>query len=132
VYLTFAIQFEEDAIRNIQRDYIKVKCNPFQLKLIKKISETICEQIDIPILAIRAATWYALKEWQLKYNKTISELNSLDIKNKIIAGKKIFDIGKSTLKQYLKEPKYEDEMKLDIAYEKGFKIFLKVLNRMND
>lgn len=129
--MTFAIQFQEDAIRSIQRDYIQDKCNPLQLMLIKKISEAICEQIDIPILAIRAATWYALKEWQLKYNKSISELNSSDIKSKIINGKEIFDIGKNTLKQFLKEPKNENEMKLDIVYEKAFKIYLKIINRMN-
>ena len=129
--MTFAIQFKEDAIRSIQRDYIQVKCNPLQLMLIKKISEAICEHIDIPILAIRAATWYALKEWQLKYNKTISELNSSDIKSKIIAGKEIFDIEKHTLKQFLKEPKIENEMKLDIVYEKAFKIYLEIINRMN-
>jgi hypothetical protein len=130
--LTFAIQFKEDAIRSIQRDYIQVKCNPLQLLLIKKISKAICEQIDVPILVIRAATWYALKEWQLKYNKTISELNSSDIKSKIIAGKEIFDIEKHTLKQFLKEPKIENEMKLDIVYEKAFKIYLKIINQMND
>ncbi len=129
--MTFAIQFKEDAIRSIQRDYIQVKCNPLQLMLIKKISEAICEQIDIPILAIRAATWYALKEWQLKYNKSISELNSSDIKSKIIAGKDIFDIGKNILKQFLKEPKNENEIKLDIVYEKAFKIYLEIINRMN-
>ena len=129
--MTFAIQFKEDAIRSIQRDYIQVKCNPLQLMLIKKISKAICEQIDIPILAIRAATWYALKEWQLKYNITISELNSSDIKSKIIAGKEIFDIGKNALKQFLKEPRNENEMILDIVYEKAFKVYLEIINRMN-
>ena len=126
--MTFAIKFEEDAIRNIQRDYIQVKCNPFQLKLIKKISEAICEQINLPMLTMRAATWYALKEWQLRNSKTIAELNCSDIKSKIIAGKEIFDIGKYILKQILKEPNSENEMKLDIAYEKAFKIYLNIIN----
>ena len=130
MYLTFAIKFEEEAIKNIQRDYIQVKCNPYQLKVIKKISQTICEQIDIPMLFIRAATWFALNQWELKESKTIIELNSLDIRSKIIAGKQIFDIGKQVLKQFLKEPKIENEMKLDIAYEKAFKIYLNAINQI--
>ena len=129
--MTFAIKFEEDAIRDIQRDYIQVKCNPFQLKLIKKISEAICEQIDVPMLAMRAATWYALKEWQLRNNKTIAELNCSDNRTKMIAGKEIFDIGKRILKKILKEPNTENEMKLDIAYEKAFKIYLNIINQVN-
>ncbi|TFG18200.1 MAG: hypothetical protein EU531_00805 [Promethearchaeota archaeon] len=128
--MTFAIKFEEDAIRDIQRDYIQVKCSPFQLFLIKRISEAICEQIDIPMLTIRAATWYTLKEWQLRNNRTIAEVNCSDIKSKIIAGKEIFDIGKHILKQFLKEPSVENEMKLDIAYEKAFKIYLNVINEV--
>jgi len=126
----FAIKFEEDAIRNIQKDYIQVKCNPFQLKMIMKISEAICEQIDIPMLAMRAATWYALREWQLRNNKTIAELNCSDIKSNILAGKEIFDIGKHILKKILKEPNIENEMKLDIAYEKAFKIYLNLINQI--
>lgn len=126
--LTFAIKFEEEAIRNFQRDYIKVKCNPFQLNLIKKISEAICAQIDVPMLAMRAATWCAFKEWQLRNNKTIAELNCSDIKTKIKAGKDIFDIGKNVLKKILKEPNVENEMILEIAYEKAFKLYLNALN----
>lgn len=129
--MMFAIKFEEEAIRDIQRDYIQVKCNPFQLKLIKKISEAICEQINIPMLAMRAATWNALKEWQLKNNKTIAELNCSDNRSKIRAGKEIFDIGKEILKKILKEPNSENEIKLDIAYEKAFKIYLNIINQKN-
>ena len=128
--MTFAIKFEEKAIRHIQRDYIQVKCNPFQLKLIKKISEAICKLIDIPILTIRAATWYALKEWQLKNNKNVTEINFLDIRGKIVAGKEIFDICKHILEEVLKEPNAEDIMKLDIAYEKAFKIYLNVISEI--
>ena len=128
--MTFAIKFEKNAIRNIERDYIRVKCNPFQLKLIKKISKAICQQIDIPTLAIRATTWYALKEWQLRNNKTIAELNSSDNKSNIIAGKEIFEIGKHILKNILKEPNSENEMKLDIAYEKAFKIYLNIISQI--
>ena len=116
----------------------KTKCSKVNSGLINlpKVAKDeiadVLAGIDVPILVIRAATWYALKEWQLKYNKTISELNSSDIKSKIIAGKEIFDIEKHTLKQFLKEPKIENEMKLDIVYEKAFKIYLKIINQMND
>jgi len=131
VYLTFAIEFEEDAIKNIQKDYIQVKCDPNQLKLIKSVSQILSEQIDVPILTMRGVTWYALKEWQTINNKNIAQLNNFPITEKLFAAKEIFDIGKRVLTEILKDPCNENKNKLDIAYEKAFKIYLNAINRIS-
>jgi len=83
----------------------------------------------MPILAARGVVWLAMREWQISYKKTIAEIRDLPIPKRLKAVKEIFNIGKRMLKTMLNEPKDQNEMLVDIAYEKAFKLFIDYLSR---
>jgi hypothetical protein len=111
-------------------EYIKVNFNPVQLKLIQNIAKRLCELVNVSIPAMRGIIWLALSEWQRKYNKTITEIDNMPMGKKIIAAKEIFNIGKRELKTMLNEPKEQNEILLDIIFERAFKYYLEYTNKL--
>ncbi len=128
--MTYALNFNREKISSRQIDYARVNFKPEQQKLIKIISDLICEQIEIPELAMRCTTWYALSDWQKMKNKTISEIADMSITEKLTTFKEIFNIGKDRLKEILSYPKEQSELLLDIAFERAFKYYLQHLHRI--
>ena len=128
--MTYVLNFDKEEISSRQIDYARVDFKPEQQKLIKMISNLVCEQIEIPELAMRCTTWYALSDWQKMKNKTISEIADMAITEKLTAFKEIFNIEKVRLKEMLLYPKEQSELLLDIAFERAFKYYLQHLHRM--
>jgi len=127
--LTYALNFNKEEISSRQIDYARVKFKPEQQKLIKTISSLVCEQIEIPELAMRCITWYAITDWQKKKDKPISEIANMEISEKLTTFKELFNIGKVRLKEMLSYPKEQSELLLDIAFERAFKYYLQHLHR---
>jgi len=127
--LTYALNFNKEEISSRQIDYARVNFKPEQQKLIKIISNLVCEQIEIPELAMRCITWYAITDWQKMKDKPISEIANMEISEKLTTFKEIFNIGKIRLKEMLSYPKEESELLLDIAFERAFKYYLQHLQR---
>jgi hypothetical protein len=127
--LTYALNFNKEEISSRQIDYARVNFKPEQQKLIKIISNLVCEQIEIPELAMRCITWYAITDWQKMKDKPISEITNMEITEKLTTFKEIFNIGKVRLKEMLSYPKEESELLLDIAFERAFKYYLQHLHR---
>ncbi|MFX0024814.1 MAG: hypothetical protein ACFE8M_00245 [Candidatus Hermodarchaeota archaeon] len=111
-------------------EYIKVNFNPDQLKLIQNIAKRLCELINVSIPAMRGIIWHALSEWQRKYNKSITEITKMSMSKRIIAAKEIFNIGKRELKTMLNEPKEQNELLLDIIFERAFKYYMEYINKL--
>lgn len=126
--MTYALNFDKDQISSRKIDYARVDFKPEQQKLIKMISSLVCEQIEIPELAMRCTTWYALSDWQKMKGKTLSEIVDMDITEKLSTFKEIFNIGKVRLKEILSYPKEQSELLLDIAFERAFKYYLQHLH----
>jgi hypothetical protein len=129
--LTYALNLNKDEITSIQIDYARINFKPEQLKLIKVITNLVCEQISIPELAMRSITWFALNEWQMKYNMSAAEIANFPISDKLKAFKEIFNFGKERLKCMLSYPKEQSEILIDIAFERAFKFYLGYLNRIH-
>ena len=127
--MTYALNFNKEEISSRQIDYARVNFKPEQQKLIKIISNLVCEQIEIPELAMRCITWYAITDWQKMKDKPISEITNMEITEKLTTFKEIFNIGKVRLKEMLSYPKDESELLLDIAFERAFKYYLQHLHR---
>lgn len=128
--MTYALNFNEEKISSIQFDYAKITFRPEQLKLVTTISNLVCEQIAIPKLAMRGTAWYAMREWQKKENKLVSEIATMSMRNRLSATKQIFNIGKEKLKHMLSYPKEQSELLLDICFERGFKYYLEHINKL--
>ena len=129
--MTFALKFEQKAISDLELDYVKLYIKPEQIKLINEISKMVCSQIDIPIIAMRATTWKAMRNWQVKSNKAISDISNMTPSEKIIATKEIFNLGRKCMKCLLSQPREKSEILVDIAFEKAFKYYIEYLNRTN-
>ena len=129
--MTYALNFNKDEITSIQTDYATKNFNPEQLKLITAITAPVCEQISIPVLAMRSTIWFSLKVWQRKYNIPTSEITNFPISNKLKAFKEIFNIGKERLKCMLSYPKEQSEILIDIAFDKAFKLYLDYINKIH-
>ena len=71
------LNFNKEEISSRRIDYARVKFKPEQQKLIKTISSLICEQIEIPELAMRCITWSAITDWQKMKDKPISEIANM-------------------------------------------------------
>lgn len=127
--MTYALNFNKDEIIGVQIDYARINFKPEQLKLIKAITNLICEQISIPELAMRSTTWFSLNEWQMKHNTPVTEIANFPISDKLKAFKEIFNIGKERLKGMLSYPKEQSEILIDIAFERAFKFYLGYLNK---
>ena len=127
--MTYAINFNQNDLKNIEHDYIKVKLNPDNIKWIQGISKELCNLISIPPLALKGIICHSLGEWQEKHNKKISEISNNPLGDKIIAAKEIFLSCKKTSKEVLQAPKDQSELLLDIAFERGFKTFIENLKR---
>ena len=128
--MTYALNFDKEEISSSQTDYARVNFKPEQQKLIKMISNLVCDQIEIPELAMRCITWHALSDWQKIKNKPISEIENMEMTEKLATFKDIFNIGKVRLKEMLSFPKEQSELLLDIAFERAFKYYLQHLHRM--
>lgn len=112
-------------------DYIRIKFNPVQLKLIQDLSKRLCELMNISKIAMRGIIWFALREWQMKHNNTIAEITCMPLNERIIAAKEIFNNCKRRMKEMLNEPKDQNELLLDIIFERSFKFFMEYQNRIN-
>jgi len=128
--MTYALNFDKEEISSRQIDYARVNFKPEQQKVIKIISNLVCEQIEIPELAMRCTTWYAISDWQKMKNKSISDIANMEIPEKLTTFKELFNIGKVHLKEMLSYPKEQSELLLDIAFERAFKYYLQHLHRM--
>jgi len=128
--MTYALNFNKEKISSRQIDYAQVNFKPEQQKLIKTISNLICEQIEIPELAMRCITWYSMSDWQKMKNKPIGEIANMEMSEKLTTFKEIFNIGKVRLKEMLSYPKEQSELLLDIAFERAFKYYLQHLHKM--
>ncbi|GAG80585.1 unnamed protein product [marine sediment metagenome] len=128
--MTYALNFDKEEISTRQIDYARVNFKPEQQMLIKTISNLVCEQIEIPELAMRCITWYALSDWQKMKDKPISEIANMEISEKLTTFKEIFNIGKVRLKEMLLYPKEQGELLLDIAFERAFKYYLQHIHKM--
>jgi hypothetical protein len=124
------LNFNKAEFSNLKFDYIRVNFRPEQLDLVSTISNLICEQIAIPKLAMRGMAWYAMREWQQKENKLISEIVDMSMNDQLSATKQIFNIGKEKLKQMLSYPKEQSEALLDICFERAFKFYLEYFTRI--
>lgn len=129
--MTFSLSLEKKAISTLELDYIKVQIRPEQLKLINELSNLISREIEVPILVLKGTIWRALKEWQNRNNKAISEIIKMSKAQKIMAVKQVFNLGKDYMKDLLCSPKKEGETLVDIIYEKSFKYYIEYLNRIN-
>lgn len=120
----YTVQFDEEALRSSEQHYINVEVTNRQLKLIKGISNIICEFINIPELPMKATVWNALREWQIKNNISIAKIPKMPIGKGLNAVKEIFSIGKRMIKEMVKDPIERNEIIIDIVFEKAFTFFL--------
>jgi len=118
-----------EALKNTGNDYANIKYTSEQSKLINEISAVLCVIIQIPEAAMKGIVWNALREWQLKNNKTIAEIAKLPIARRLNAVKEIFLLGNKILKRMLKQPESKNEIILDIAFEKAFKYYLNYISK---
>jgi len=130
--LTFSLNFQKEAISDIELNYVKVQIRPEQLKLIKEISNLMNEHINIPILALRGMIWKALKDWQNNNKKTIADISNMSSAQKVFVVKQIFNFCKDCMKSLLSTPKEEAELYVDIIYEKIFKYYLEYLTKLEN
>ena len=131
IILSYTINFDLDALKNTEEVYEKVILTVEQSKIIHSISRFISQIIKLPDTTIKAITWNAIREWQIRNNKTIAEIRELPIGKRLNAVKEIFCIGDRMLKTMLKQPKNKSEIIIDIAFEKAFKLFLNYISKNN-
>jgi len=116
------------ALRSTKEDYEKVNLTVEQSKIIHEISRFLCQFIKLPKITMKSITWNALREWQIKNKKTITEIRELPIGIRLNTIKGIFCMGNKMLKTMLKQPKNKSEIIVDIAFEKAFKLFLNYIH----
>ncbi|MHA2281339.1 MAG: hypothetical protein ACXAC5_10840 [Promethearchaeota archaeon] len=129
IIFTYKVQFDEEALRSSEENYINVEVTKRQLKLIRGISNIICEFINIPELAMNATAWNALREWQIRNNMSIVEIQKMPKGKGLNAVKEIFTIGKRMVKEMVKDPIKRNENIIDIVFEKAFMFFLEYYSR---
>lgn len=128
IFTLYSINFNEEILKNTEQDYKKVKITAKQSKTIQEILNLLFEFIPISELPLKGWVLPSLIEWQIKNNKLIDEIANMSIGRKLNAIKDIFNIGKKNLKNALAEPKKKNEIIIDIAFEQGFKSYMKNIN----
>ena len=131
IILSYTINFNLEALKDTEEVYEKVNLTLEQTKIIHDISRFISQIIKLPDIAIKAITWNAIREWQIRKNKTVAKIRELPIGKRLNAVKEIFCIGNKMLKTMLKQPKDKSEIIIDIAFEKAFKLFLNYISKNN-
>ncbi|GAG69858.1 unnamed protein product [marine sediment metagenome] len=131
IILSYTINFDLEALKDTEEVYEKVILTVEQSKIIHNISRFISQIIKLSDTTIKAITWNAIREWQIRNNKTIAEIRELPIGKRLNAIKEIFCIGDRMLKTMLKQPKNKSEIIIDIAFEKAFKLFLNYISKNN-
>lgn len=131
IILSYTINFDLEALKDTEEVYEKVILTVEQSKIIHHISRFISQIIKLSDTTIKAITWNAIREWQIRNNKTIAEIRELPIGKRLNAVKEIFCIGDRMLKTMLKQPKNKSEIIIDIAFEKAFKLFLNYISKNN-
>jgi hypothetical protein len=129
IIFSYTINFDEIALKNIERDYQKDKCSEVQSKLIKGITKIICEFINIPVLAMKDTALKALREWEIRNKCSINAIADMPVGKGLNAVKEIFSIGKKMVKKMVSDPKDKNEILIDISFEKAFKYFLGYYSR---
>ena len=129
IILSYTINFDLEALKDTEEVYEKVKLTAEQSKIIQEISRFLSEIIKLPDIAIKAMTWNAIREWQIRSNKTIADIRELPIGRRLNTVKEIFCIENKILKTMLKQPKTRSEIIVDIAFEKAFKLFLDYVSK---
>jgi len=124
IIFSYVVNFDEEALRSIEEDYFKLKTNEKHLRLIRSISQIICEFLNIPELSMKGTSSRALREWQLKNGIPVAEIPKMPTGRALNAVKEIFNIGKRIVKKMVSESKERSDLIIDIAFEKAFKYFL--------
>ncbi len=92
--------------------------------MIKDISKLLCQFISISEEAMAGITSNSLSEWQEKHGQNISEIAKLPPLGRLDVVKELFCMGKENLKNLVPDSQKDKELFLDIAYDKGFKLYL--------
>ena len=124
IIFSYVVNFDENALKNIEQVYEKDTCSEVQSKLIRGITKIICDFINIPELAMKGTALKALREWEIKNNSSINTIADMPIGKGLNAVKEIFSIGKKMVKKMVSDPKDKNEILIDISFEKAFKFFL--------
>lgn len=124
IIISQVVKFEESALKTIEQDYKKNVCSEAQAKLIRGITQIICEFISIPEQAMKGAALNALREWESINDKNVSKIADMPIGKRLNAVKEIFSIGKRIVKKMASNPKDKNENLIDISFERAFRFFL--------
>ncbi len=129
--LSYNINFNLEALKDTEEVYEKVKPTIEETKIINEISRFLSQNIMLSNSITKAITWNAIREWQIRNNKTIAYVRELPIGKRLNAIKEMFSIENKILKTMLNHPKDKSEIIIDIAFEKAFKLFLNYIYKNN-
>ncbi|MFX1363324.1 MAG: hypothetical protein ACFFCE_18875 [Promethearchaeota archaeon] len=129
--LSHDLNFNLEALKNIEQVYEKIETTIDETKIINEISRFLSQNVILSDSITRMIIWNAIREWQIKNNKTIAHIREFAIGRRLNAIKEIFFIGNKMLKSMLNQPKNKSEIFIDIAFEKAFKLFLNHLYKNN-
>ena len=129
IILSYTINFDLEALKNTENEYINIKFSIEESELIQELSNVLCEIIKIPKLAMRGIIYKAISDWQTKNNKVINDIEKMLIGKRLNTFKEIFNIGRSILKNMVNDPISQCDIMIDIAFERAFKIYLRFINQ---
>ena len=121
--MAFAVGINQESLEQSIEDYKKIQLTPEQKLITETIANDLGEFLEIPEMVRKVLTWKSQQEWQLINNKTISDILDMPTNDRIVAVKELFNIGKKNLKDVLSNRK-EQELYVDIAFEKAYKLYL--------
>jgi hypothetical protein len=122
--MIYSKNFKQETLKLPEEGYKEIKITNEQLRIINILSSALLEFVHIPEIKMKSILWYVICEWQIRNNICILDIYSMPIGKQLDIVKEIFRNVKKKLINMLNEPKKDNELLLDVAVERAFKLFL--------
>ena len=113
--------FNQQLLQKEEEDFRKLTLAPEQRQIVEALGKVLIQFIEIPLMPTLGFIWRAIKAWQMKYKRSVSELSTSDTEDRVNS---VYEMTQ-TLKVFLKKVvrSEEDSVKVDDAVNKMFNFY---------
>ncbi len=113
--------FKKQLLQKEEEEFSKLTLAPEQRQIVTALGNVLVKFIDIPLAPTLGFIWRSIKDWQVENKRSISELSTSSVDDRVNSVHKMTENLKGYLKKVLKSP--SDEQKIDEGVDKMFAFY---------
>ncbi len=103
--------FKAELIEKEEEDFRRLKLAPEQRAIVEQMADVLNQYLSFSKLATMGFIWKSVRDWQVKYSRSIAELATSTPEDRVRSVREMTDVLASYLIRVLKRTQDEDQVK---------------------